>query len=45
VLTGAALAQVEDRARFRVLPLDRLNFDFLVLVTYSPESPSQPARP
>ena len=45
VLTVAALAQVEDAARLRVLPLDRLNFDSIVLVTYSPDAPSAGARP
>src|SRR5262249_22172786 len=44
-LTGAALALVGDRDKFRVLPLDRLNFDSLVLVTYSSEPSSPPARP
>jgi hypothetical protein len=33
VLTEAALAEVTDRARLRVLPLDRLNFDSIVLVS------------
>jgi len=33
VLTEAALAQVEDRARLLVVPLDRLNFESIVLVT------------
>ncbi len=45
VLTVAALAQVEDRARLRVMPLDRLNFDSIVLVTYSPDAPRAAARP
>lgn len=45
VLTEAALALVEDRARLRVLPLDRFNFDSIVLVTYSPGPPSAAARP
>jgi hypothetical protein len=45
VLTGGALAQVEDRARLRVLPLDRLNFDSLVLVTAAPESTGPVVRP
>ena len=36
VLTEAALAQVEDRGRLRVMPLQRLNFDSIVLVTSSP---------
>ena len=39
VLTESALAQVGDRARLRVLPLDRLNFDRIVLVSYSPDRP------
>jgi len=44
VLTGAALAQLLDRARFQVLPLDRLNFDSIVLVTSSDvaRAPAQP---
>jgi len=33
VLTEAALGHVENRARLRVLPLNRLNFDSIVLVT------------
>jgi 4-amino-4-deoxy-L-arabinose transferase-like glycosyltransferase len=45
VLSGGALAQVEDRARLRVLPLDRLNFDSLVLVTFSPDPPGPATRP
>jgi 4-amino-4-deoxy-L-arabinose transferase-like glycosyltransferase len=45
VLTTAALAHVEDRARLRVLPLERLNFDSIVLVTYSPAAPAAAARP
>ncbi len=45
VLTEAALAQLEDRARFRVLPLERLNFDSIVLVTYSPAAPRPDGRP
>ena len=45
VLTVAALAQVEDAARLRVLPLDRINFDSIVLVTYSPDAPQPGARP
>jgi len=45
VLSEAALAQVEDRARLRVVPLDRLNFDSIVLVTYSPDAPRAAARP
>ena len=40
VLTEAALAEVPDRARLRVLPLDRLNFDSIVLV--SPRAGVQP---
>jgi len=39
VLTQAALAQVGDRGRLRVLPLDRLNFDAIVLVSYPADSP------
>jgi 4-amino-4-deoxy-L-arabinose transferase-like glycosyltransferase len=45
VLTEAALAQVEDRGRFRVLPLDRLNFDPIVLVSRLPEVPRPDSRP
>jgi hypothetical protein len=45
VLTVAALAQLEDRGRLRVLPLNRLNFDSIVLVTNSPEVPRVDARP
>jgi 4-amino-4-deoxy-L-arabinose transferase-like glycosyltransferase len=45
VLTVGALAQLDDRAQLRVLPLDRLNFDSIVLVTYSPDSPGASARP
>ncbi len=45
VLSGAALAQLEDRARLRVVPLDRINFDSVVLVTYSSEPPSPSAKP
>jgi len=45
VLSAAALAQVEDPARLRVLPLDRLNFDSIVLVTDSLDAPRAGARP
>jgi 4-amino-4-deoxy-L-arabinose transferase-like glycosyltransferase len=45
VLTEDALARVPDRARFRVLPLDRLNFDQIVLVSRSPDAPRPDARP
>ena len=45
VLTTAALAQVEDRAGLRVLPLERLNFESIVLVTYSEAAPPVAARP
>ena len=41
----AVLAQVPDRARFRVLRLDRLNFDQIVLVSRSPDAPRPDARP
>lgn len=44
VLTEAALAQVEDRARLQVLPLDRANFGSIVLVSYRPEAPSPDTR-
>jgi 4-amino-4-deoxy-L-arabinose transferase-like glycosyltransferase len=36
VLTRAALEHVEPRRTLRVLPLDRLNFDPIVLVSYAP---------
>jgi 4-amino-4-deoxy-L-arabinose transferase-like glycosyltransferase len=39
VLTIAALAQLEERQRFRVVPLDRLNFDSIVLVTNALDAP------
>lgn len=45
VLTEAALAQVDDRERLRVVPLDRLNFNSIVLVTYAPAAPGAGARP
>jgi 4-amino-4-deoxy-L-arabinose transferase-like glycosyltransferase len=45
VLTAAALAHVEDRAALRVLPLDRLNFDPIVLVTYSLDAQRAALRP
>jgi hypothetical protein len=45
VLTRGALAQLEDVAELRVLPLDRLNFDPIVLVTYSLDAPRSGARP
>jgi len=45
VLTRDALAQVEDRDRLRVWPLDRLNADSIVLVTYFPHAPPAPTRP
>jgi MprA protease rhombosortase-interaction domain-containing protein len=45
VLTEAALAQVGDRARLRVLPLNRLNFDSIVLVTYSADASRAVTRP
>jgi hypothetical protein len=41
----AALAQLEERQRFRVLPLQRLNFDSIVLVTNAPGAPRPDARP
>jgi 4-amino-4-deoxy-L-arabinose transferase-like glycosyltransferase len=44
VLTVGALAQVEDRARLRVLPLERLNFESIVLVTYASAAPPADAR-
>jgi 4-amino-4-deoxy-L-arabinose transferase-like glycosyltransferase len=45
VLTMAALAQLEERQRFRVLPLHRLNFDSIVLVTNAPDASRAGARP
>jgi len=45
VLTRDALAQVEDRDRLRVWPLDPLNADSIVLVTYFPHAPPAPTRP
>jgi 4-amino-4-deoxy-L-arabinose transferase-like glycosyltransferase len=45
VLTRAALAQIEDRDQLRVWPLERLNADPIVLVTYFPHAPPAPARP
>jgi hypothetical protein len=45
VLTERALAQVPDRGRFRLLPLDRLNFDQIVLVSRSPQVPRPDERP
>jgi 4-amino-4-deoxy-L-arabinose transferase-like glycosyltransferase len=45
VLTRAALAQVADRDQLRVWPLERLNADPIVLVTYFPHAPPAPARP
>jgi 4-amino-4-deoxy-L-arabinose transferase-like glycosyltransferase len=45
VLTEDALARVPDRARLRVLPLDRLNFDQIVLVSRSPDAPRPDVRP
>jgi len=45
VLTEAALAQVDDRDRLRVVPLDRLNFNSIVLVTYAPGAPRPGAQP
>ena len=37
--------QLSDRSRFRVLPLDQLNFDQIVLVSRSPEAPRSDSRP
>jgi hypothetical protein len=45
VLTEAALARVEDRERLRVLPLRRLSFEPIVLVTSRPEAPRAESRP
>ena len=45
VLTESALSQVEDRGRLLVLPLDRLNFGPIVLVSPSPEPPRVDRRP
>lgn len=45
VLTTGALAQLDDRAQLRILPLQRLNFDSIVLVTYSPDTPRAGAHP
>ncbi len=45
VLTRTALAQVEDPARLRVLPLERMNLDSIVLVSYSPDVPRAGTRP
>ena len=45
MLSVAALAQLEDRERLRVVPLDRINFNPVVLVTYSSEPLSPSAKP
>jgi 4-amino-4-deoxy-L-arabinose transferase-like glycosyltransferase len=45
VVTRSVLDQVEDRGRLHVVPLDRLNFDSIVLVSYTPDSPRAGARP
>jgi 4-amino-4-deoxy-L-arabinose transferase-like glycosyltransferase len=45
VLTEAALAQVENRGHLRVLPVDRLNFDRIVLVSYPAGAPRAGSRP
>jgi hypothetical protein len=44
VLTEAALAHSGDRGLLRVLPLDRLNFDSIVLVSYPVEPPRPDSR-
>jgi 4-amino-4-deoxy-L-arabinose transferase-like glycosyltransferase len=45
VLTMAALAQLDERQHFRIVSLDRLNFDSIVLVTNAPDAPRAGARP
>ncbi len=45
VLTEAALTHVTDQERFRVLPLERLNFERLVLVTAGPALERAAPRP
>jgi len=45
VLTESALRQVEDPGRLQVLPLDRLNFTPIVLVSSAPEPPRGDRRP
>jgi hypothetical protein len=44
VLTEAALAHAADRGLLHVLPLDRLNFDAIVLVSYQAEPPLPDSR-
>jgi hypothetical protein len=44
LLTQAALAQVEHRRDLQVVPLDRLNFDRVVLVSHGAGPPPGPAR-
>jgi 4-amino-4-deoxy-L-arabinose transferase-like glycosyltransferase len=45
VLTRSALDQVEDPGSLEVRPLQRLNFDSIVLVSYPPDRPRAATQP